>query len=56
VAKASLASLEESAFGSTVPSTGIFFLHYSQTEDSRKDQNFIGWFSLGAEFAVSISF
>jgi hypothetical protein len=56
VAKLSLASLEESAFGSIVPSTGIFFLHYSQTEDSRKDENFIGCFSLGGEFGISISF
>jgi hypothetical protein len=51
--KLSLASLEESEFGSIVPSTGIFFLHYSQTEDSRKDENFIGWFSLGGEFGTA---
>jgi hypothetical protein len=29
VQKLSLASLEESAFGSIVPSTGIFFFHYA---------------------------
>jgi hypothetical protein len=54
--KLSLASLEESAFGSIVPSNGILFSHYSQPEGCRQDENFIDWFSFGPECGISICF